>query len=118
MAEASFRHGNPTMIDYTPSSGNVAAGEVVLLGNTTGVTCGIAHVAIENSTLGAVSAGGGVYEVVNLDNAANYATVYWDNSANKITTTSTNNALFGFIVSSGAGGANSNCWALHNPQIT
>lgn len=116
MADAVFRHGNPRQIDYTPSGGNVAAGEVVLLGNTTGVTCGIAHRAIVNATAGAVAVGGGVYDVVNLNNAANYAKVYWDNSANKITTVSTNNALFGYIVDGGAAGANTTCRALHVPE--
>lgn len=115
MADTLFRHGNPLVIDYTPSSGNVAAGEVVLLGNTTGLTCGIAHKDITNSTLGAVAAGGGVYQAVNLNNAADYATVYWDDSANKLTTVSTNNALFGYIVRDGGGGANSNCLAMHKP---
>ncbi len=41
MSETTFRHGNPLSIDYTPGAGNVAAGEVVLLGNTTGLSCGI-----------------------------------------------------------------------------
>lgn len=117
MADATFRHGEPIMVDYTPASGNVAAGEVVLVGNTAGWTCGIAHVPIENATLGALAAGGGVYLVTNLDNAATGAAVWWDNSANKVTTTSTNNALFGFIVASGGGGANTNCYVLHKPYV-
>ncbi|NNE62352.1 MAG: DUF2190 family protein [Woeseia sp.] len=115
MADTTFRHGNPVMIDHTPSGGDVAAGEVVLLGNTAGLQCGIAHVAITNSTLGAVAAGGGVYTVVNLDDAADYAEVWWDNSANKVTTTSTNNAKFGYVVRDGGGGANTNCLAIHAP---
>lgn len=117
MADTTFRHGDPTMIDYTPSSGNVATGQVVLLGNTTGLTCGIAHRPITNNVLGALAAGGGVYDVVNLDNAANYAKVWWDDSGNKVTTTSTNNALFGFIVTDGGGGANSTARALHVPEV-
>jgi hypothetical protein len=115
MADATFRHGNPRMIDYTPSGGNVAEGEVVLLGNTTGLTCGIAHRPIVNATLGALGAGGGVYDVVNLNNAANYAKVYWDDSVNKVTTVSTNNATFGFIVDDGGAGANTTARALHHP---
>jgi predicted RecA/RadA family phage recombinase len=116
MAQTTFHHGEPVMIDYTPSA-NVAAGDVVLLGNTTGLTCGIAHVAIENATLGALAAGGGVYAVVNLDNAANYAKVWWEDTNNKVTTTSTNNALFGYIVASGGGGANSTAYARHMPYV-
>lgn len=115
--EATFRHGNPVMIDYTPSDGNKSAGEVVLLGNTTGLTCGVVHKDIANTIKGAIAAGGGVYECVNLDNAANYAKVWWDNSANKVTTTSTNNALFGFVVGRGAAGANTACDVLHHPKV-
>lgn len=117
MAEATFRHGDPIMVDYTPGSGAVDAGDVVLLGNTTGLTCGIAHVDIANSTQGALAAGGGVYDVINLNNAANYAKVWWDNSAKKVTTVSTNNALFGWIVADGGGGANSTARALHKPYV-
>ena len=117
MAEATFRHGNPVMIDYTPAAGALAAGEVVLLGNTTGIACGVTHLPIANSTLGAVAAGGGIYDVINLNNAANYATVYWDTSTNKVTTVSTNMALFGYIVENGGGGANTTCRALHNPYV-
>jgi hypothetical protein len=117
MAEAVFRHGDPVMIDYTPASGNVAAGQVILLGNTTGLTCGVVHRDIENSRLGALASGGGVYEVTNLNNAANYAKVWWDDTNNKVTTVSTNNALFGFVVDDGGGGANTLCRVLHKPYV-
>lgn len=116
MAQVTYRHGEPTMVDYTPSA-DVSAGDVVLLGNTTGLTCGVVHVDIANAVQGAISAGGGVYDAVNLNNAANYAKVWWDDSANKVTTTSTNNALFGFVVDGGAGGANSTCRVLHKPYV-
>jgi hypothetical protein len=115
--EAQFRHGDPLMVDYTPAAGNVAAGQVVLLGNTTGFTCGVAHSDIVNNVLGALGAGGGVYQLLNLNNAANYAKVWWDDTNNKATTVSTNNALFGFVVSRGGGGANSACDVLHYPYV-
>jgi hypothetical protein len=114
MAQVTFRHGNPTHIDYTPTGGNVNAGDVVSLGNTSGLSCGIASVAIENNVKGAVAIGG-VWEGINLNNAADYTYVYWDGT--KFTTTSTNNERFGFIVRDGAGGANTNCLALHAPQV-
>ena len=117
MAETTFRHGEPRMIDYTPSSGNISVGQVVLAGNTTGLTCLVAHHDITNNVLGAMAAGGGVYDVVNLNNSANYAKVYWDDTNNKVTSVSTNNALFGFIVTGGAGGANSTARALHFPYV-
>ena len=114
---ATFRHGDPVMVDYTPGSGNVSAGDVVLLGNTTGLTCGIAHKDIENNVKDSLAAGGGVYECTNLNNAADYAKVWWDDSADKVTTVSTNNALFGFIVGRGGGGANTACDVLHKPYV-
>lgn len=121
MADTTFRHGEPVMVDYTPSGGNVALGQVVLLGSVTANTAGtgamavIAHHAITNATQGAVAAGGGVYECVNLNNAAVGAKVYWEDTNNKVTTVSTNNAMFGFIVANGGGGANSTCRVLHKP---
>jgi hypothetical protein len=117
MAEAIMRHGDPLMIDYTPAAGNVAAGQVLLAGNLTGLTCVIAHVDLVNNVRGAVAAGGGVYEVTNLNNAANYAKVWWDDTNNKATTVSTNNALLGFVVRDGGGGANTACLVKHWPHV-
>lgn len=123
MADATFRHGDPVSADYTPSGGNVAAGEVVVLGAVTANTSGtgayatVAHVPITNNNLGAVAVGGGVYDMVNLNNAANGAKVYWDitNNTRKVTTVSTNNAVMGYIVHGGGGGANSTCKVNHAP---
>ncbi len=120
-AEVTFRHGDPVMVDYTPSSGNIAAGQVVVVGSVTANTSGtgaiaaIAHRPITNNILGALAFGGGVYDVVNLNNAATGAKVYWEDTNNKVTTVSTNNAIFGFIVAEGGGGANSTAKALHKP---
>lgn len=115
--DAVKRHGEPVAVNYTPASGNIAAGQVVLVGNLTGFTCGIAALAITNNVQGSLEAGRGVYEVINLDNAANGAKVYWDNTNKKVTTTSTNNATFGFVVENGGGGANSLCNVLHHPYV-
>jgi hypothetical protein len=117
MAEATMYQGEYVAIDYTPGAGNVSAGQVVLLGNTTGLTCGIAHTDIVNNVKGALAAGGAVYAVTNLNNAANYAKVWWDDTNNKVTTVSTNNALFGFVASGGGGGANTTCYAMHKPYV-
>ncbi len=115
--DAIKRHGSVIATEaYTPASGDVAAGQVVVLG-TTGLTCGIAALAITNAVQGTLECGGAVYEVVNLSNAANGAKVWWDDTNNKVTTTSTNNALFGFVFEDGAGGANTNCKALHMPYV-
>ena len=115
MAEATMKHGNPTMINYTPAAGNISSGQVVLLGNLVGLSCGIAHQDITNNTLGALSAGGGVYEVTMLSNIAQYGLAYWDDTNNKLTSTSTNMAIFGVVVEGGGGGANASVLALHDP---
>lgn len=113
--EATMRHGDPTFADYTPAAGNVAAGQVVLLGNTAGLTCGVAHQDITNNTVGSLAVGGGVYDVVMITNIAAYTKVYWDDTNNKVTSTSTNNATFGFLLTGGTG-ANTTVEALHVPQ--
>lgn len=123
MSDTTFRHGDPTTVDYTPASGNIAEGEVVVLGTVTANTAGTGAVTaisprpIVNARVGAVSIGGGVYDVVNLNNAATGAKVYWDiqNNTRKVTTVSTNNSVFGWIVASGGGGANSTAKAIHAP---
>jgi hypothetical protein len=92
----------------------VAAGQVVLLGNTTGLTCGIAHRDITNATLGALAAFGGIYDVTMLTNLAAYTKVYWDDTNNKVVSTSTNNAQFGYLIEGGTG-ANTVVKALHSP---
>jgi hypothetical protein len=116
MAEATLRHGDPMFEDYTPASGNISSGQVVLLGNLVGLSCGIAHGDITNNTLGSLAVGGGVYEVTMLSNLANYALAYWDDTNNKLTSTSTNNAVFGVVLTGGGGGANASVYALHNPM--
>lgn len=123
MADATFRHGDPVMVDYTPASGNVAEGTVVVLGSVTANTAGtgavaaVVHRPITNNTQGAAAVGGGVYDMVNLNNAATGAKVYWDiqNNTRKVTSVSTNNAVMGWIVASGGGGANTNCKVFHAP---
>lgn len=115
MPETTFDKGEYQTINYTPSSGNISAGQVVLLGNTAGMCNGIAHHDIVNNTLGALDVGGGFHDVVNLNNAANFAKVYWDDSVNKVTTVSTNMSPFGHIASGGGGGANSTAVAFHWP---
>lgn len=93
--EAQFLHGDPLMVDHTPS-GAVAAGEVVVVGNTPRV----AHLDIAANTLGALAAGGGVYQML-CASGANVAAgklVYWDNAANAFTETASGNLHFGFTV--------------------
>jgi hypothetical protein len=121
-ADVTFVKGNVyANIDYTPAAGDVALGTVVVIGTVTSNTGGAAAIAcvashaITNNIQGALDAGGGQYQGLNLNNAANGAKVYWDDTNNKFTTASTNNAVFGTIVKNGGGGANTNCIVLHNP---
>lgn len=114
MAEAVFRHGSViAYLDYTPTGGNVAAGQVVVLGGNTGLGTGIAHLDITNNTLGALAIGGGVYDVTMLTNLAPYATVYWDDTNNKVVSTSTL-PKFGYLLE-GNTGANTVVEAYHEP---
>lgn len=122
MATASFRHGAPVMIDYTPASGDVTEGDVVIVGtvgsNTggTGALACVAHRPIANNVLGALAAGGGVYDIVSLENAVLGTKVWW-NGTSKVTTTSTNNALFGIVVANAGGGVNTVTRVLHTPTL-
>jgi Uncharacterized conserved protein (DUF2190) len=117
MPDAVFKHAGSGITPYAYKPGTaVVEGQVVVLGGVTNITCGIAPRAIaanEDSVLYL----GGVWEVINLDNAINQTKVYWDNAAKKATTTATANALLGFIVGGGGGGANSKCLVEHNPYV-
>lgn len=116
MADAVLRSddGGVIVIDYTPSSGNVAAGEMVLLGNTAGPSMGIAHAAIENGVQGSLAIGGGIYDCQVAGNYAAYTKVYKPTGNAILTTTSTNNAVFGYTVETSAA-ANAVVKVLHWP---
>lgn len=116
MADFTFSHGSPVMIDYTPSSGNLSEGESVLLGNTAGLTMIIAHQPITNNVQGAMAAGGGVYDAMVASNYAAGTKVYKPTGNAILTTTSTNNALFGFTVEAAAA-ANAVVKVLHKPYV-
>jgi len=122
MAQVTFRSGSPVMVDYTHAAANITEGTVVVQGTVAANTGGqnamamVAHRPIANGALGALAAGGGVYDAVNRNNAAVGTKVYWDDTNDWVTTVSTNFATFGTIVANGAGGTNSTCRVLHNPQ--
>lgn len=120
MAMSTFRSGSVEVVDYTPASGNVAVGDVVVLSaattnSTTGAAglLGIAHRPITNNTLGTLAVMGGQYAFVNLNNAATGAIAYWDASTNKATTVTNSNCLLGKLVANGGGGANTTCYIQH-----
>lgn len=103
MAEATIRSGSPEVVDYTPTGGDVAMGQVVVLAtvvaNNTGLglTCGVAQRAISNNAKGALAIGAGEYNCVAGSNVANWQPVFWDDTNNKVVNTSTNNSLFGYV---------------------
>ncbi len=85
MAEARFLYGNPLMIKHTPTSA-VAAGEVVEIVADTG-PIGIAHNNIAANARGNLSVGPAVYECVCTDTGLSAGTfVFWDTTANEVTT--------------------------------
>ena len=113
MSEATFKHGNPLMVDYTPVSA-VAAGEVVEV-NDVPFVC---HTAIAANELGALAAGGGVYEVTT-DGTTDTGgdTIYWDDTANKVTTTSAGNPHWGYTLpGQGATSDGDLIHAIHRPS--
>lgn len=116
--EAQIKHGEPRAIDHLAAA-DIASGEVVIINNT--VLLGIATQPIANGELGSLQVKDGVYEVkVATANTSKGAKVWWDNSANAVTTTSTNNTPFGFIVDDVADGsvsANTYMDVLNDPDI-
>ena len=96
--DAVFRHGNPLMVDCTPTSA-LAAGAVYCPNDGTSAVCFVAHTAIAAGAKGEVAAFGGVYDVTaDATPDTPGIAVYWDASANKITSTATNNTHFGYTL--------------------
>jgi predicted RecA/RadA family phage recombinase len=113
MADFVFRRGNPQMVPFTPSA-DLAAGQGVLLGNATGVRMGVMHRDAANAATDAeIAVHGGVYDCKVADNYAAWSVVYFDGT-DTLTTTSTNNALFGVTVEASAA-ANAIVEVFHHP---
>lgn len=115
--EAEIKRGTPEPFDHTPGA-DVAAGEVVVVNNT--VLCAMATQPIANGKLGSLNIGGIYKTKVATANTSKGAKVWWDNTANACTTTSTNNTPFGYIVDDLADGnvaANTFMEVQHDPSI-
>lgn len=99
--EAEFVRGTPLMVDYTPGS-NVVAGQVVVIGNVVR----IAHRDIAANALGALAAGGGQYRAPKATGAdtaiADGKQLYWDDTNNVVTETSSGNKKIGVSNSAAA----------------
>jgi predicted RecA/RadA family phage recombinase len=114
MAQATFWHGNPIMVDYTPGSA-VTAGDVVIIGDS----AFIAHDDIAANTLGAVASFGGIYAVIAGEAIATGKKVYWADSSNKVVETATGNKLFGMVVPASSAAADGDTvYVLHMPDLS
>ncbi len=99
MAQAVFRHDDGS-IDYTPGA-DVAAGDVVVQGELVGV----AKLDIKANTLGALAVTG-VFDFAKATGVGSGisagANLYWDDTNNVATTTSSGNKLVGKVVKAAA----------------
>lgn len=95
MADATFKHGDPTMMDYAPDSA-VAAGDVIV----TDDAAVVAHLPIAAGETGAVATGGGSYEMTASEEINIGEFVYFN--SNKVNV-SKNGAGFGLAESYAAG---------------
>lgn len=112
MAQSTYKHGDPLMVDYTPSGEAISLGEVKLVGDIPM----IAHRPIADGDKGALAAGGGVYEVAGDAAIAVGKKVYWNDSANKVTETSSGNKAIGYTITACSGDA-ALCNIVHDPAI-
>lgn len=110
-----FRHGSPLMVDHV-ASGDVAAGDVVVVGDDVR----IAHRPIADGELGALAAGGGVYEVPK-DTGQSTAIaagkrVYWNAADSEVTETASTHKIFGRTVAA-AGDDDATIMVIHDPGL-
>ena len=98
MAQAKRVHSG-CEVDYTPTS-DVAAGDVVVQGSMVGV----ANRDITANELGALTVDGVFDFTKGSDTITAGAKVYWDDTNNVATTTSTSNTYIGMAVAAAASG--------------
>jgi predicted RecA/RadA family phage recombinase len=117
MATATFRHGEPLMIDHVAAA-DITAGDIIIVGNGSGLTNVVAHLDIANGATGSAAAGGGVYLAKVAGNYAKGTKVFADpaNTAAALTSTSTNMSLFGFTEEAAAA-ANDFVEVIHDPRV-
>lgn len=115
--DAKMIHGtqNVRMLDYTPSGAAVTGGTVVVVGDLALV----AHRDIADGEQGALAAGGGVYECTADAGISAGSKVYWDDTNDKVTETSTGNKVFGYLESDSSSTADGDAVrVLHMPEAT
>jgi hypothetical protein len=120
MANFAFVRGEYRTAKHTPSGGAVTAGDGVIIGSVTantagtGAVLGIAHRDIANNVEGTLAVGGGVYDCVIASNYAAGVKLYKPSGNSILTTTSTNNTQFGYLIEAAAA-ANAVCEVVHVP---
>lgn len=102
--------GNVEMIPYTPGT-DIDSGTVIVIGYT---PC-VAHYDMPANILGDVALRGGRYTMTGDAVIPAGRRVWWDDTANKITETSTSNKRFG-ITASACGGDGQTCDVDHDPD--
>ena len=112
MAQAEFVHGNPLMVDHTPT-GAVTNGDVIVMQDS----IRIAHLDITATKLGALAAGGAVYKLnKNTSQAMTDGEIlYWNDTANELTTTASTHKKFGVAAQTKLA-ADTAIWAQHIPN--
>lgn len=99
-------------IDYRPTE-NVAAGDVIVLGNL----IGIARLDIPANTLGALTVVG-CFEAPKATGAINAGVVvYWDATNSKVTTTATGNPYLGKAIYAAESGDETVQFLLNAPYV-
>ena len=111
MGQADFKSGSPCMVDLTPGS-SLTAGDVLVVGDMPL----IAHRDIAANALGAMGAGGGVYQVTASGAIGAGVKIYWDDAANKVTATASTHKLFGWSLTAAAAD-NDPVMGLHRPGV-
>lgn len=112
MAVATFRHGETRNVDHTPSVA-VAAGDVVAIGAIPYV----AHLDIEANRLGALAAGGGVYDVEAGETIRGGEVVYYDISDETFYNDGTGDRIhFGYCLPDSGGDAEDTIRVHHSPN--
>lgn len=110
MAQVTFKGGTPNMVPHMPS-GAIANGDVVVRGTVPM----IAHSDMENGRQGALSDGGGLYEMDCNASIGDGVALWWDDANNRVTTTATSNGHIGQSVGVSYAG-NTKILVRHRPQ--